>query len=120
MNSTAIGANSTTSRDNTVSIGNVGGERNLINVADGTEDTDAVNLSQLKSNAQSVATALGGGATVNPDGTVTAPSYTVQGNTYNNVGGALGAVDTNITNLQNSLTKGHALLPSHRPKRRHR
>ncbi|ANH75643.1 hemagglutinin family protein [Ralstonia insidiosa] len=105
-NAVALGAGSVADRTNTISVGAAGSERQIVNVADGTEDTDAVNLSQLKSNAQSVATALGGGATVNPDGTVTAPSYTVQGNTYNNVGGALGAVDTNITNLQNSLTKG--------------
>ncbi len=39
-----------------------------------------------------LATALGGGSKVAPDGTVTAPSYALGGNTYTNVGSALGAL----------------------------
>src|SRR3546814_15912227 len=34
-------------RVNSVSVGDVGGERQITNVAAGTEDTDAVNLAQL-------------------------------------------------------------------------
>ncbi|ENX43426.1 hypothetical protein F887_00613, partial [Acinetobacter sp. NIPH 2100] len=44
-------------------------------------------------NAQSVSDALGGGSTVNPDGTVTAPNYTVNGDSINNVGDAITALD---------------------------
>ncbi|WP_430507213.1 ESPR-type extended signal peptide-containing protein [Burkholderia sp. BCCCDS15] len=39
--------------------------------------TDAVNGSQLHGVADSVASAIGGGSTVNPDGSITAPSFTV-------------------------------------------
>src|SRR3546814_3917591 len=35
-------------RDNSVSVGSEGSERQITNVADGTEDTDAVNLAQLQ------------------------------------------------------------------------
>jgi len=49
---------------------------------------DAVNGSQLFSGNGSIATTLGGGAAVNPDGTVSAPTYTVNGTAYNNVGDA--------------------------------
>ncbi|WP_027214453.1 YadA family autotransporter adhesin, partial [Burkholderia sp. WSM2232] len=46
-NSVALGANSTTDRDNTVSVGSTGAERQITNVAAGTQATDAVNLGQL-------------------------------------------------------------------------
>uniref|UniRef100_E1TGR3 YadA domain-containing protein n=1 Tax=Burkholderia sp. (strain CCGE1003) TaxID=640512 RepID=E1TGR3_BURSG len=46
-NSVALGANSTTDRDNTVSVGSAGAERQITNVAAGTQPTDAVNLGQL-------------------------------------------------------------------------
>ncbi|WP_426270101.1 YadA-like family protein [Dyella kyungheensis] len=48
-NSVAVGADSVASRDNTVSVGSAGKERQVTNVAAGTADTDAVNVSQLKS-----------------------------------------------------------------------
>ncbi|MNH70609.1 Adhesin YadA precursor [compost metagenome] len=47
-NSVALGANSLADRANSVSIGSAGNERQITNVASGTEDTDAVNLAQLK------------------------------------------------------------------------
>jgi trimeric autotransporter adhesin len=47
-NSIALGTNSVANRANTVSVGSVGNERQITNVAAGTEDTDAVNVSQLK------------------------------------------------------------------------
>lgn len=51
INNVALGAGSTTSpnRSGVVSVGNSGTQRQIINVADGTEDTDAVNVRQLKS-----------------------------------------------------------------------
>jgi autotransporter adhesin len=48
-NSVAIGADSVADRDNTVSMGSAGHERQITNVAAGTEDTDAVNLGQMNS-----------------------------------------------------------------------
>ena len=46
-NAVALGANSTTDRDNTVSVGSAGAERQITNVAAGTQATDAVNVGQL-------------------------------------------------------------------------
>ena len=43
----ALGAGSVANRANAVSVGSTGANRQIINVAAGTEDTDAVNLSQL-------------------------------------------------------------------------
>src|SRR3546814_365670 len=47
-NSVALGAGSIADRDNSVSVGSAGNERQITNVAAGTEDTDAVNLAQLQ------------------------------------------------------------------------
>ena len=47
-NSVALGANSIANRENAVSVGSENHERQIVNVAAGTEDTDAVNLKQLK------------------------------------------------------------------------
>jgi autotransporter adhesin len=88
-----------------VSVGSAGAERQLTNVAAGSAPTDAVNVSQLNQVAQNTATALGGGASYNSTtGAYTAPSYTVGGNTYNNIGDALGAQTTAVTNLDNRVT----------------
>lgn len=65
--------------------------------------SDAINGSQLYNTAQSIANNFGGGSTVNNDGTVSNPTYVVQGNTYNNVGDALTAVDGDITNIDNRV-----------------
>ncbi|SAL74496.1 putative trimeric autoransporter, BpaB [Caballeronia peredens] len=46
-NSVALGANSVADRDNAVSVGSAGNERQITNVAAGTQGTDAVNLNQL-------------------------------------------------------------------------
>ncbi|WP_170304703.1 hypothetical protein [Croceicoccus estronivorus] len=50
-NSVALGYGSQALESNTVSIGTVGGERRLVNVADGINGTDGVNVSQLASEA---------------------------------------------------------------------
>ena len=55
-NSVAIGYNSQALRDDVVSVGSFGQERQITNVAAGTENTDAVNYGQLKE----VKTDLGG------------------------------------------------------------
>jgi hypothetical protein len=64
--------------------------------------TEAVNGGQINTALASVASSLGGGSTYDPvTGTVSAPAYTIQGDSYADVGSALGAVDTNVTNLLN-------------------
>ncbi len=47
-NSVALGANSLADRADSVSVGSAGHERQITNLAAGTEDTDAVNVAQLK------------------------------------------------------------------------
>ncbi|KWO49714.1 hypothetical protein WT97_03000 [Burkholderia sp. MSMB1459WGS] len=99
--SIALGAGAVSDRDNSLSIGNATLQRQITNMAAGTQDTDAVNVSQLSP----VLTALGGGATIDPTtGAVTGPTYTLaNGGTQTTVGGALGALDGNITTINNKL-----------------
>ncbi|WP_160168749.1 YadA family autotransporter adhesin [Bordetella bronchiseptica] len=47
-NAVALGANSVADRANSVSVGSAANKRQITNVAAGTEDTDAVNVGQLK------------------------------------------------------------------------
>lgn len=110
-NSVALGAGSTADRANTVSVGTALAQRQVVNVAAGTADTDAVNVSQLRYVAQSAADALGGGSTVNADGTISRPTISVDGGTYDNVTAAIENVDArttqntvSISNLQQSIT----------------
>ncbi|MFM0056698.1 YadA-like family protein, partial [Paraburkholderia phytofirmans] len=58
-NAVAIGYNSTADRANTVSVGASGSTRQIVNVAAGSQDTDAVNLGQMNTAINAVA---GGGA----------------------------------------------------------
>ncbi|EPS1223222.1 YadA-like family protein, partial [Burkholderia cenocepacia] len=81
----ALGAGSIANRGNALSIGSAGAERQIINVAAGTAQTDAVNVSQLAG----VTKALGGSAGVGADGSITQPTYTIDGKTYSNVSDAL-------------------------------
>ncbi|MET0718247.1 MAG: hypothetical protein ABWY34_07575, partial [Pseudoxanthomonas sp.] len=96
--STAIGSNAVADRANTLSVGAVGAERQIVNVADASEDTDAVNLSQL----HPLATALGGGASY-IGGVFTAPTYVIQSNNYDNVGSAFAAVDGAIDDINERI-----------------
>ncbi|HDR8864398.1 TPA: YadA-like family protein, partial [Burkholderia territorii] len=60
-NSVAIGANSTDGgRSNVVSVGSPGSERQITNVAPGTQGTDAVNVNQLTQVQTTLSTALSG------------------------------------------------------------
>ena len=92
-NSVALGAGSTDGgKANVVSIGAVGAERMLINVAPGAiskTSTDGINGGQIYANQDSVVAALGGGTKVNPDGTISTPSFVIGATTYNDVGSAL-------------------------------
>lgn len=72
------------------------GTRTLEGVSAGTVDgasRQAVNGAQLFATGHSFANALGGGATMNIDGTVSAPTYHVNGIAVNNVGDAIASLD---------------------------
>ncbi|MFV3369546.1 YadA-like family protein [Pseudomonas sp. NY15435] len=118
------GANLTVGKDTdgaAVDFAGTAGARKLINVADGTVASgskDAVNGGQLFGVSQSVATAMGGGSTVNSDGSISAPSYAVTNldgstSTVNNVGDAISNLDgrtsqntTDINSLTNNINNG--------------
>ncbi|MGS1078222.1 YadA-like family protein [Pseudoxanthomonas beigongshangi] len=104
-NSVALGQGASATRDNAVSLGSetsrTGADgktiaaftRQLVNLSAGTQDTDAVNVGQLKP----VINALGGGASFDAaTGKVLAPVYRVRGGTQDNVGDALAALDAGI------------------------
>ncbi|WP_061166789.1 YadA family autotransporter adhesin [Caballeronia hypogeia] len=108
----------------TVQFNGLGGAANvkgqkIVNVSGGTisaSSTDGVNGSQLYGVSYSVASALGGGSAVNPDGSISQPNYTVGGKAFRNVGDALSDIDTrtagnttdinDINNILNNITKG--------------
>ncbi|WP_432756927.1 YadA-like family protein [Burkholderia cenocepacia] len=104
-NSIALGANAFSDRANALSVGRAGAERQIVNVAAGTQTTDAVNVGQLKG----VTDSLGGGSTVGADGKVTNPTYSLadpadasKSVAYDNVGDALSNLDgRTATNTQN-------------------
>ncbi|MBB5462266.1 ESPR-type extended signal peptide-containing protein, partial [Paraburkholderia sp. Cpub6] len=108
-NSVALGVNSVADRANTVSVGTSTGQRQIVNLAAGTQSTDAVNLSQLGG----VVNALGGGAAIKSDGTISAPSYSVGGTTVNNVGDAFANIDESVrrnASLMDNLNDGLVMI----------
>ncbi|MGF6789314.1 YadA-like family protein [Paraburkholderia sp. 35.1] len=108
-NSVALGVNSVADRANTVSVGTSTGQRQIVNLAAGTQSTDAVNLSQLGG----VVNALGGGAAIESDGTISAPSYSVGGTTVNNVGDAFANIDESVrrnATLMDNLNDGLVMI----------
>lgn len=87
--SLALGSSSQANEEGVASFGNAGMQRRLVNIARGTADHNATTVSQLK---DSLAT-LGGGAGMDGNGNLIAPTYTVQGGTQNSVEDALTALD---------------------------
>ncbi|WP_224004683.1 YadA family autotransporter adhesin, partial [Paraburkholderia tropica] len=93
-----------------VTLGGVGSTKPVVihNVAAGAvsvSSTDAVNGSQVYGLASSVADALGGGSSVDGEGKIKPPTYSIGGNTYNNVGGALTNIDTRVSTLEGNVTQ---------------
>ena len=90
----AYTTNTLSSANGEVSVGAAGAERQITNVAGGQQDTDAVNVRQLRSVGNGVtknATALGG--SFGSDGTYTGPSYSYNGKSYTTVPDVVGAID---------------------------
>ncbi|MCA7963747.1 YadA-like family protein [Burkholderia cenocepacia] len=105
-----VGANTD---GNAVDFSSKTGARALKGVAAGdvsATSTEAVNGSQLHGVSASVASAIGGGATVNPDGSISAPSFTVgdgSGGTkiVNSVGDVVTNLDGRVTTNEGGLKK---------------
>ncbi|WP_228271271.1 YadA-like family protein, partial [Acinetobacter brisouii] len=92
-----------------VSVAGTDGNRTVTGVKAGSitaTSTDAVNGTQLYTSNQNVATYLGGGSVLDANGYVSAPTYSVAGGSYNNVGDALTAVDTRVANVEQALEQG--------------
>ncbi|WP_159097551.1 ESPR-type extended signal peptide-containing protein [Stenotrophomonas sp. SAU14A_NAIMI4_5] len=90
--SVALGSGSVASEQYVVSVGNAGLKRRVTNVERGHGEHDASTIGQL---ADSLSV-LGGGAGMNSNGDIIAPTYNVQGGTQNNVGDALAALDSAV------------------------
>jgi trimeric autotransporter adhesin len=89
-----------TASHNSLTLGGAGTSAlvKVSNVAAGTlssTSSEAINGSQLYNTASSVAAALGGNATVGADGKVSKPTYTLNGQTFTDVGAALAAAASN-------------------------
>ncbi|MGY6085963.1 ESPR-type extended signal peptide-containing protein [Stenotrophomonas sp. SM006] len=89
LNSVAVGDSSVADESRTVSFGDGVLQRRLVNLARGTADHNATTVSQLK---DSLAT-LGGGAGMDGNGNIIAPTYAVQGGSQDTVEDALMALD---------------------------
>ncbi len=102
--SVALGSGSRTYDANTVSVGSGNGRggpatRRIVNVGAGTiasASTDAINGGQLFQSLSNAASFLGGGAAIGAQGVFVAPTYVIQGASYNNVGAALTALDSKV------------------------
>ncbi|WP_436407860.1 beta strand repeat-containing protein [Burkholderia orbicola] len=103
-----VGANT---NGNAVNFSGKSGTRKLTGITAGdvtAASTDAVNGSQLHGVADSVASAIGGGSTVNPDGSISAPSFTVgdgSGGTkiVNSVGDVVTNLNGRVTNNEGGI-----------------
>ncbi|PTA71637.1 MULTISPECIES: ESPR-type extended signal peptide-containing protein [unclassified Stenotrophomonas] len=87
--SVAIGDGSFANESGVVSFGHDGFKRRLVNIERGSSESDAVSFAQLR---ESLAT-LGGGASLDANGNIIAPTYAIQGSNHNTVGDALTALD---------------------------
>jgi len=108
INAVAVGANSIATESATVSFGNGGLARRLVYVARGTSDDNATNVGQLK---DSLAT-LGGGAGVDGNGNVVAPTYAIQGSMHRNVVDALAALDGAVVTTGSRMDRVEGQLRS--------
>ena len=96
--SVAIGYGAVSDREYTISVGSAAQMNQIVNLAAGTEDEDAVNLSQL----YPLATALGGGASY-AGGIFTAPTYVIQTGNYTSIGSAFIAVDNALSDINQRI-----------------
>ena len=88
QNSVVLGADSSSGGSNTVSVGSSSNKRKIVNVADGTADTDAATLGQVKN-----LIASGGG----PDLTTDVNNLK---NDMTNVKGRVNTLETDMTNVK--------------------
>jgi autotransporter adhesin len=91
-NGVALGYASYADEANTVSVGSMSLKRRVVNAERGKSESDVATVGQLN---DSLAT-LGGGARMDTNGNVVAPTYSIQGAMQSNVGDALAALDSAV------------------------
>lgn len=106
--SLAIGEGSQANEAGVASFGSATAYRRLVNVARGAADHNATTVSQLKDSL----TTLGGGAGMDANGNIIAPTYSVQGGTQNTVQDALMALDGAVTTAGRRADKVEGQLNS--------
>ncbi|VEF33937.1 YadA domain-containing protein [Stenotrophomonas maltophilia] len=106
--SLALGNGSLADEEGVASFGGVGIQRRLVNIARGTADHNATTVSQLKG---SLAT-LGGGAGMDANGNIIAPTYAVQSGTQGTVEEALMALDGAVVTAGRRAEKVEGQLSS--------
>ena len=91
-NSVALGANSVASEAYTVSVGGNGTTRRIVNVAEGTADTDAATVGQLASLGSAVARIVGGQGLTYDGKSFTGALFNIGGTDYYTIERALNAL----------------------------
>jgi autotransporter adhesin len=118
----AVGAGATATRSRTVSVGAAGSERQVVNVAAGTEATDAVNMAQLLDTNEALVTYLGGTTAFDAaTGLWTAPTFNISAfsptgaattTAYGDVTGAFDAVNSSLNVLNTRISQAQPGSPS--------
>jgi autotransporter adhesin len=118
----AVGAGAMAMRSRTVSVGALGSERQVVNVAAGTEATDAVNMAQLLDTNEALVTYLGGTTAYDSaTGLWTAPTFSISAfsptgaattTAYGDVTGAFDAVNSSLNTLNTRIIQAQPGSPS--------
>ena len=112
-NSVAIGYNSVASEANTVSVGGNGTTRRIVNVAEGTADTDAATVGQLASLGSQVAGIVGTNIAYNGDSFTGA--INIGGTVYNTIEKALNALYDGTAGSTGGAVAGDKAAPAEKP-----
>ncbi|RLK56023.1 trimeric autotransporter adhesin [Stenotrophomonas rhizophila] len=99
QSSVALGYASIATESNSLSIGNSNLKRRIVNLGAGIADDNATTVAQLNGALDG----LGGGASVDATGAITAPEYVLSGGTYDNVGTALLALDSAVVTTKSDV-----------------
>jgi autotransporter adhesin len=97
--SVALGNDSVATEADTLSVGNTGLKRRIVNAGRGRLDDDVTTLAQLRE----AVTALGGGASIDAAGGFIDPKYVLSGGTFGNVGAALTSIDSKVVSNKSEL-----------------
>ncbi|KAF1014609.1 MAG: Autotransporter adhesin EhaG [Stenotrophomonas maltophilia] len=106
--SIALGSNSIANEPDTVSFDHASLQRRLLNVSRGRMPGDAAVVSQLEDSLA----VLGGGAGMDANGDVIAPTYNIQGATQNTVGDALSVLDSAVVSANGRADRVESQLRS--------